>query len=194
MKATRDSANPLSLSSLCVASRTRTKDETYFFLAQVEEEEEEGVTGAAINVRCDVDHTETVRALWLRPSEAVRRSREGQLQIFPPQFYILSRLAELELEKERKDLASVIIAASRFSPASQAKETRHCPPRVMQPLPIAEDHGGVALALPFDEHYEACPGPAGARHRVNGFPKEMDLELNAAARLLLDPLGTSAKL
>lgn len=72
------------------AMRSKRQYLTHFFITKLDHGQK-GTTYPWTKV--DVDDDETVNARWLEPQQAVELNRRGDLVLFPPQFYILQRLA-----------------------------------------------------------------------------------------------------
>eukprot|EP00656_Telonema_subtile_P025729 TRINITY_DN27768_c0_g1_i1.p1 TRINITY_DN27768_c0_g1~~TRINITY_DN27768_c0_g1_i1.p1 ORF type:complete len:281 (-),score=42.57 TRINITY_DN27768_c0_g1_i1:99-941(-) len=131
---------------------------TLFFLAEITERE--ACAGLA-------DGHETEELQWMDPSEALAKLARGEIQMLPPQFYVLSELCQ------HKKLDAVLeqVSAARLS---EQVSVETCVDRLdargypaMQPLPVqTDDEQGITLALPKDEEHHQFPGVKGARHRI----------------------------
>jgi 8-oxo-dGTP pyrophosphatase MutT (NUDIX family) len=90
------------------------------------------------------DRVETVDALWITPTEALRTT--GDLQLPPPQVRIFHDLAEVA-----SDGPSAVLEMAR-------ERSLHCHPILPRVVPTGGVAGGLAVLLPWDPGYAAAPG------------------------------------
>lgn len=148
-------------------------------------------TGTEDVRQASADNSETVQLLWLTPDEALAAVFEGTLTMVPPQFYILTELAE--------NCRSMESVADHASSAARALQRDHPIKPYLVPLTEeersaflrrqGEEDGNVfSLCFPGDEAHPVFPGPASARHRmlmVGQFGRRMKMELERRGEVSL---------
>ncbi|KAF9642649.1 hypothetical protein BDM02DRAFT_3105414 [Thelephora ganbajun] len=115
---------------------------------------------------------EVISARFVHPSEALRAHRKKEMMFMPPQYYLISTLAEILSGNQNSE-----VQRTRVRQLSEGAFGR----MVILPRQSKLGDGRVVLAYEGDE---AVDGPVGARHRSiikpgpGGVPTEIDLQRN----------------
>ena len=120
---------------------------------------------AAAVPSASADAEETVMLCWLSPEEALHAAASGAFFLAPPQYFILTQLAE-----NCPTLESIPVYAS----SNAHRITREYP---IKPYPIKmdpDDEGAltrmsttaVAITMPGDELHPVFPGESGCKNRI----------------------------
>lgn len=117
------------------------------------------VCDAASVPSASADDAETVMLCWLSPQEALAGAAAGKFFLAPPQYFILTQLAE-----QCKTMSSVVAHAS----SDAHRLTREYPikPYPMKKDPADDAASSVAIAMPGDELHPVFPGLPGCKNRI----------------------------
>eukprot|EP00729_Bicosta_minor_P006609 gene6609-9679_t len=117
------------------------------------------VCDAASVPSASADDAETVMLCWLSPQEALAGAAAGKFFLAPPQYFILTQLAE-----QCKTMSSVVAHAS----SDAHRLTREYPikPYPMKKDPADDTASSVAIAMPGDELHPVFPGLPGCKNRI----------------------------